>query len=149
MASIVPEAESQAAPLPSVAQLRAARIAVQKKAAAEAAAKAAADDAKRQAAEEAALAKKNPARIWVQVATGNNQAGLSGTWKKLREKAPEVFRGQSAAYVPWKATNRVVVGPFKSKEAAHALVSAMGKAGLQGSTFSSEAGQEVSRIGGK
>ena len=149
MADIVPEAESQAAPLPSPAQLRAARQASAKKAAAEAEAKAEKEQAAREAAEKAALAKRNPARVWVQVATGNNESGLSGTWKKLKEKAPDVFKGQSAASVPYKSTNRVLIGPFKSQTEARAMVNAMGKKGIQGSTFSSDAGQEVGRVGGK
>ena len=81
--------------------------------------------------------------------TNRISAGLPSTWKKLREKAPDVFKGRTASVVPFKATNRVLVGPFKSQAEARALVSAMGKAGLQGSTYASEAGQEVARIGGK
>ncbi len=149
IAAIVPEEESRAAPLPSAAELRAARLAAQKKAASEAAIKAEKDAKAAAAAEAAAKAKRNPARVWVQVATGNNEAGLAGTWKKLKEKAPDVFKGQSASVVPYKATNRVLVGPFKSQAEARALVNAMGKAGIQGTTFSSDAGQEVARIGGK
>lgn len=149
IAAIVPEEESQAAPLPNVAQLKAMRLAVQKKAVAEAAAKAEKEAAAKEAAETAALAKRSPPRVWVQVATGANEAGLAGTWRKLKDGQPAVFKGQSAAYVPYKATNRVLVGPFKSQAEARALVNAMGKAGLSGSTFASAAGQEVSRIGGK
>lgn len=149
IASIVPEEESVAAPLPTAAQLKAARAVAQKKAVAEAAAKLAKDEAAKELAEKAALAKRNPARVWVQVATGSNEAGLPGTWKQLKEKAPDVFKGQSASVVPYKATNRMVVGPFKSQSEARALVNAMIKAGLQGSTYASDAGQEVSRVGGK
>ena len=149
MASIVPEQESLAAPLPTAAQLKSARVAAQKKLAAEAAAKLAKDEAAKELAEKAAAAKRNPARVWVQVATGANEAGLPGTWKKLKEKAPDVFKGQSASVVPYKATNRMVVGPFKSQSEARALVTAMSKAGLQGSTYASDAGQEVSRVGSK
>ena len=149
MADIVPEAESQAAPLPTPAQLRAARQATAKKALVEAEAKAEKEQAAREAAEKAAVAKRNPARVWVQVATGNNESGLSGTWKKLKEKAPDVFKGQSAASVPYKSTNRVLIGPFKSQAEARAMVNAMGKKGIQGSTYSSDAGQEVGRVGGK
>jgi SPOR domain len=149
IAAIVPEEESQAAPLPNAGQLKAMRLAVQKKAVAEAAAKAEKEVAAKEAAEAAALAKRSPPRVWVQVATGANEAGLPGTWRKLRDGQPAIFKGQSAAYVPYKATNRVLVGPFKSQAEARAMVNAMGKAGLSGSTFASSAGQEVSRIGGK
>ena len=60
-----------------------------------------------------------------------------------------MFKGQSAASVPYKSTNRVLIGPFKSQAEARAMVNAMGKKGIQGSTYSSDAGQEVGRVGGK
>ncbi len=160
LADIQPEEESAAAPLPSAAELRAIRATAQKRAVAEAEAKAAKekavqeaklakDKATKEAADKAAAAKKNPARIWVQVATGANESGLSGTWKRIREKAPGVFKGHSASVVPFRSTNRVLVGPFKSQAEARAMLGAMSKAGMQGSSYASEAGQEVARIAGK
>ncbi len=146
MSGIVPEEESRPVALPTMAELRAMRAAAQKKADAEAKAKAEKEAKVREAAEAAATAKRHPARVWVQVATGANEAGLPGTWKKLRDKAPDVFKGQSASVVPFKATNRVLVGPFKSQAEARTLVNAMGKVGIQGSTYASDAGQEVKRI---
>jgi Flp pilus assembly protein TadD len=156
MADITPEAESVAAPLPSAAQLRAARLAAQRKAEAAALAEeqAKADAlAQKEAKAAAALkeaerltSKKHPARIWVQVATGANESGLPITWKHLREKSPDVFKGLSASTVPFKSTNRLLVGPFKSASDARALVNAMSKAGLFGSTFSSDAGQEIGKV---
>jgi hypothetical protein len=149
LADIVPEKESVGAPLPTAAELRAIRVAAQKKVAIEAEAKLAKEKAEKEAEEKAVLAKRNPARVWVQVATGANERGLPGTWQKLREKAPDVFKGRSAASVPFRSTNRLLVGPFKSQAEARALLNAMSKAGLQGTTYSSEAGQEVAKIAGK
>ena len=155
LADIEPEQESVAISLPSAVDIKLARIAAQRKiidAAAKAKAekdtvakaeKAAAD---RKLAEATAAAKKSPARVWVQVATGANESGLGITWKRLREKAPDTFKGLSAAYVPFKATNRVLVGPFKSGAEARALVNTMNKAGLSANTYSSDAGQEIIKI---
>ncbi len=157
IASIEPEAESVAGPLPTASQIKALRLAAQRKAAAagaadakaEAGAKAAAELAAAEKAEKEAerlKAKKQPARIWVQVATGANENGLPATWKHLRDKAPDTFKGLSASTVPFKATNRLLVGPFKSQSEARALVNAMNKSGMSGSTFSSDAGQEIGKI---
>jgi hypothetical protein len=85
----------------------------------------------------------------VQIATGANESGLGITWKRLREKAPEAFKGLSASYTPFKATNRVLVGPFKNNAEARAVVNAMNKAGLSGNSFTSEAGQEILKISAK
>jgi len=149
LAGLEVEQESVAGPLPSAAELKAARLAAQRKAAAEAKADAEAKAAKEAKEAERLAAAKNPARIWVQIATGANDAGLPGTWKKMKEKSPAVFKGQSASSVPFKATNRLLVGPFKSQAEARAMVNAMNKAGLQGSTFSSDPGQVVTKVSGK
>jgi len=149
LAGIEVEQESVAGPLPTAAELKAARLAAQRKAAAEAKADAEAKAAKEAKEAERLAAAKNPARIWVQIATGSNDAGLPGTWKKMKEKSPAVFKGQSASSVPYKATNRLLVGPFKSQAEARAMVNAMNKAGLQGSTFSSDPGQVVTKVSGK
>lgn len=143
------EQESAAAPLPDEAQLRAARIAAQKKAAADEKLKAEKLAEEKRIAEEEANARRNPARIWVQIATGSNRSGLPGTWRKLREQASKSLARQTAWTVPFRQTNRLLVGPLKSVGDARELVNSLAKEGVQATTFSSEAGQEISRIGGK
>lgn len=143
------EQESAAAPLPDEAQLRAARIAAQKKAAADEKLKAEKLAEEKRIAEEEANAKRNPARVWVQIATGNNRSGLPGTWRKLKDQASKSLARQSAWTVPFRQTNRLLVGPLKSVADARELVNNLAKEGVQATTFSSEAGQEISRIGGK
>ena len=149
IATIEPEAESAPAPLPDTAELRAARIAAQRKADAQAKADAAAKVEKDKKEAEKLAARKHPARIWVQIATGSNEAGLPSTWKKLRDKSPATFKGLGAASVPFRATNRLLVGPFRSQAEARALLNNMQKAGMSGSTYASEAGQEVAKIAAK
>ncbi len=155
LSDIEPEAESAPIALPTETEMKIARIAAQRKIAdaankvkleKDATAKAEKTNADKEAAAAAALAKRNPPRVWVQVATGANESGLGITWKRLREKAPDAFKGLSASYTPFKATNRVLVGPFKSNTEARSLVNAMSKAGISGNTFASEAGQEILKI---
>jgi len=143
------EEESAAAALPNEAQLRAARIAAQKKAAADAKLKAEKLAEEKRIAEEEAKARRNPARVWVQIATGNNEAGLPGTWRRLKTQASKSLSKQNAWTVPFRQTNRLLVGPLKSVGDARDLVSSLAKEGVQATTFSSDAGQEIFRIGGK
>lgn len=143
------EQESAAAALPNEAQLRAARLAAQKKAAADAKLKAEKLAEEKRVAEEEAKARRNPARIWVQIATGNNEAGLPGTWRRLKTQASKSLAKQNAWTVPFRQTNRLLVGPLKSVGDARDLVSSLAKEGVQATTFSSDAGQEIYRIGGK
>jgi Flp pilus assembly protein TadD len=93
--------------------------------------------------------KGDPARVWVQVAGGANQAALEKAWNALRTKAPDLFRNRQGWSTPLRATNRVLTGPFKSEDEAQAFVNQMAKAGLSGFVFTSTKGQKVDRLGGK
>ena len=110
---------------------------------------AAAQLVKDEKAKEAAAAKANPARLWVQVATGSNARGLGITWRKIRDSNEKLLKPYGGYSVPFKATNRVLAGPVKSSADARVLVNALGKAGVSATTFSSEAGQEVVKLGTK
>jgi Flp pilus assembly protein TadD len=96
-----------------------------------------------------AATKGDPARIWVQVAGGANQAALEKAWNALKTKAPDLFRNRQGWSTPLRATNRVLTGPFKSEDEAQAFVNQMAKAGLSGFVFTSTKGQKVDRLGGK
>lgn len=110
-----------------------------------AAAKAKAEaDAK--AKEEAAEKKANPARIWVQVATGANAKALATDFGKFAKKSPAVFKGKSGATTEWGKTRRLLVGPFKDRKAAQDWLGDYKKAGGDGFLFNSEAGQAVDPI---
>lgn len=94
-------------------------------------------------------AKADPARVWVQVAGGANQAALAKAWAGVVAEAPALFKGKSAWWTPLRATNRVLTGPFKSQAEAQAFVNTAAKSGVSGFVFTSEAGQKVTRIGAK
>ena len=145
------ELEEESAPvaLPDAEKLRVLRIAAQRKAAAEEKARLekAAED--RRIAEEAAKARRNPARTWVQIATGRNTGALPRTWRQIRDSAPKALDGQRAWYVSFRQTNRLLVGPVRSSSAARDLVNDLAREGVQATIFSSEAGQEIERLSGK
>ncbi len=151
LSSLAPEEERAAGPLPTDREIRALRLAAKKKADAQSQADAQQEAAKAEAekkkADEAAEAKRNPARSWVQVATGANKGGLPGTWRSLKEKAPKALAGLAAWSVPFRSTNRLLVGPVKSGGDARSLINALAKEGITATSYSSEAGQEIARIG--
>jgi len=92
-------------------------------------------------------AKADPARIWVQVAGGANEASLPKAWKAVVAKAPAAFKGRAGWSTPLRATNRVLTGPFKTNAEAQAFVNSLGKTGVSGFVFTSEAGQKVTKLG--
>ena len=143
------EAESAPVALPDAEKLRVMRIAAQRKAAAEEKARLEKAAEERRIAEEAAKARRNPARIWVQIATGRNTDALPRTWRQIRDDAPKALDGQRAWYVSFRQTNRLLVGPVRSSAAARDLVNDLAREGVQATIFSSEAGQEIERLSGK
>jgi SPOR domain len=54
--------------------------------------------------------------------------------------------GRQGYSTPLRATNRVVTGPFKTNEEAQAFVNTLGKQGVSAFTFTSMAGQKVTRL---
>jgi Flp pilus assembly protein TadD len=149
LSGIEPEAESAPVILPTAAEIRATQRAAARKAAAATEAAEAAQLAKDEKAKVAAAAKANPARLWVQVATGSNARGLTTTWRKIREANDKLLKPYGGYSVPFRATNRVLAGPVRSSADARALVTALGKAGVSATTYSSEAGQEVLKLSAK
>ncbi|MEP9360148.1 tetratricopeptide repeat protein [Sphingomonas sp. KR3-1] len=91
-------------------------------------------------------AKADLARVWVQVAGGANEDSLAKAWKAVVAKAPAALKGKAAWTTPLRATNRVLTGPFKTSAEAQAFVNTLGKAGVSGFVFTSEAGQKVTKL---
>jgi len=111
----------------------------------DAAAKAKAEaDAKAKA--EAAEKKANPARIWVQVATGANAKALATDFGKFAKKSPALFKGKAGGTTEWGKTRRLLVGPFKDKKSADTWLADYKKAGGDGFLFNSDAGQDVDPV---
>jgi tetratricopeptide (TPR) repeat protein len=112
----------------------------------------AAEKAKKEAAAKEAAEKKaaraEPERIWVQVASGANADDLPKAWKGAQGKA-DALAEKRAYSVSNRATNRLVTGPFKTEAEARAMVNTLKKQGLSAFTFTSEAGQKMTRLGGK
>ena len=134
-------AEKKAADKKAVADKK---LLAEKKAAA--AEKAIAD---KEAAEEKRIAHANPERIWVQVAGGATEGDLPKAWKAVKAKAPTVFAARSGWTTPLRATNRVLTGPFKTGAEARMFVNQLAKGGVSAFTFTSEAGQPVTRLPAK
>ena len=150
---LTPEAERPAGAVLGDAEFRKARAAAKKKADAEAKVKAA-EEAEALAKKEEEDARKrelakHPARYWVQVGTGNSKGGAAPTIRKVRDQAGDTLSRYGSATVPWKATQRLLVGPFGSEAEARKAVSALAKKGVNATTFASTAGQEVSKLATK
>ena len=101
------------------------------------------------AAEEKRIARANPARTWVQVSTGATEGDLPKAWKKAKAKAPTVFGTRAGWTAPWKATNRVLAGPFKTDAEARTFVNQLAKEGVSTFTFTSDPGEIITKLPSK
>ena len=111
--------------------------------AAEDASKAAKIDPK--AAAKAKLEAANPARIWVQIATGE-ASGLGFDYRKLTKNNPVLFKAQKPWTSPWGKTARLLVGPFADAKAAKKWEGDFKKAGGDAFMWKREIGVPVNAL---
>lgn len=104
--------------------------------------------ADKRVAAEKKLARGEPSRIWVQVAGGANEAGLRQAWRAAQAKA-SALAGRDGWTTPLRSTNRVLSGPFKTEAEARAHVNQLARAGVSAFTFTSEAGQKITKLATK
>jgi Flp pilus assembly protein TadD len=94
------------------------------------------------AAAKAKAENANPARFWVQIATGDASA-LGFDYRKWVKKNPELFKSQNPWTSPWGKTDRLLVGPFADMKAAKKWEGDFKKAGGGGFMWKSEIGVPV------
>jgi hypothetical protein len=90
-----------------------------------------------------------PARIWVQLASGANKAALPAEYKRIAAKAPKILGGKTAWTAPSRVSNRLLIGPFKTDKEARDIVNELAKANVNGFSWSSEAGEEIAKLSSK
>ena len=97
------------------------------------------------AAAKAKLEAANPARIWVQIATGE-ASGLGFDYRKLTKNNPALFKAQKPWTSPWGKTARLLVGPFADVKAAKKWEGDFKKAGGDAFMWKSEIGVPVDAL---
>lgn len=100
------------------------------------------------AAAKAKVENANPARFWVQIATGEASA-LGFDYRKWVKKNPELFKAQNPWTSPWGKTARLLVGPFADMKAAKKWEGDFKKAGGDGFMWKSEIGVPVNPLKAK
>jgi hypothetical protein len=92
------------------------------------------------------VAPAEPSRIWVQIAGGANKESLPREFARLKAKAPTLFKGKTGWTASVRATNRLLVGPFKTDREARDFVNQLSKAQLAGFAWTSSAGQAIEKL---
>jgi Flp pilus assembly protein TadD len=137
----IPESEQKPSAVP--VDLKKIKAAAPKTATVEVATKSGKIDPKTAAKGKAELA--NPARFWVQIATGEANA-LTYDYRKWTKKSAELFKGQTGWTSAWGKTSRLLVGPFADMKAAKKWEGDFKKAGGDGFMWKSENGVTVTAL---
>jgi tetratricopeptide (TPR) repeat protein len=87
-------------------------------------------------------AQANPSRVWVQVATGSNRAGLLFTYGQFRQRASALLGNKAA----WVGPNRLLVGPFPTEAAAGSFARQLSARGVPAHSWTSDAGQRIDQL---
>ena len=85
----------------------------------------------------------------MQVASGANKGNLAKAWTNVKGKAPKLLDGRATYTAPWRASNRLLIGPFKTEDEAQAEVNKLAKAGVSGIQFTTRAGTDVEKVAAK
>ena len=85
----------------------------------------------------------HPARHWVQVATGRDIKALGFDWRRISRQSEAALTGKGPFVTPWGEANRLLSGPYESRDAARAMVNRLQELGIDSFPFSSDEGQEI------
>lgn len=88
----------------------------------------------------------HPARHWVQVATGKDLSALGFDWRRIARKADGALDGKGPFTTRWGEANRLLAGPYESRDAARDMVNKLKQGGLDAFPFSSEVGEEIIKL---
>lgn len=91
-------------------------------------------------------APKIPSRHWVQIATGRDRKALAFDWRRISRTAPAILGKTKPHVVKWGRANRLLAGPYPSRMAAKAAISALKKAGIDSFAFTSPEGQAIDTL---
>ena len=96
-------------------------------------------------AEKKPAAKEEPARNWVQIATGASGA-MKDEYRRLSRGKTELFKGQKGWTSPFKTQERLLVGPFDSIGDARDWLKKFQDAGGDGFAWNGGAGTAVTPL---
>ena len=86
-----------------------------------------------------------PARHWVQLATGPTQDGMRFTYRRYA-RANAIFVDREGWYAPLGQTNRLLVGPFDSGAEAQQFINTLASVDFQALRWRSPQGQPITRL---
>ena len=92
---------------------------------------------------------KETSRHWVQLGIGEDEDALPGEYARLKSKAGNLLAARTGWTAPMGETNRILVGPFASKDDAQEFVNELAEKKLRAFAWTSAAGEKVAKLPAK
>ena len=81
------------------------------------------------------------------MATGKDLSALGFDWRRIARKADGALADKGPFTTPWGEANRLLAGPYESRDAARAMVNRLKEMEIDSFPFSSDEGQEIAPLG--
>jgi Flp pilus assembly protein TadD len=92
---------------------------------------------------------KETSRHWVQLGIGDDEEALPGEYARLKTKAGKLLAARTGWTAAMGETNRILVGPFASKDDAQEFVNELAEKKLRAFAWTSAAGEKVAKLPAK
>jgi Flp pilus assembly protein TadD len=88
----------------------------------------------------------HPSRVWVQVATGKNVSALGFDWRRIAKTGGDALGGVKPHTTRWGEANRLLAGPYTTRDKAQAAVRALKAKGVDSFLYVSPEGEEIQPV---
>ncbi len=94
----------------------------------------------------ASLAVPAPSRVWVQLASGSDEAALAAQFARVAARKPDLFTGIRPFVSTVGERTKLLIGPFKDRENSEIFIEELADARIDGFSWVSPAGQPVRKL---
>jgi Flp pilus assembly protein TadD len=88
-------------------------------------------------------------KMWLQLASGSNDAALSNQFQRLKSKNPDLFDGLKPYVARTTGGARLLVGPFRGRSDAATLAEDFATAGIEASNFTNSQADRIAPLAGE
>ena len=88
-------------------------------------------------------------KIWLQIASGADDATLSSQFERLKSKNPDLFDGLQPYVARTAGGARLLVGPFRGRSDAETLAEDFETVGIQASNFTNSQADRIAPLAGE
>ena len=90
-----------------------------------------------------------PSKVWLQLAAGYDDAGLSSEFRRLKSKNPDLFDGLTPYVARTAGGTRLIVGPFRGRADAKILAEDFATVGIDTSNFTNSQADRIAPLAGE